>query len=218
MRSVAGTHYIRDEQGNLVPFEQIYDRYFEPIFHYILHRLANVADAEDLTAQTFFKALRGLWKFRWSGVPFSAWLYRIATNEIHSFMRQKGRQRRAGLAEAPAPETETALAEDSELADAEKKLRQNRLFMELAACIQMLKPEEQALVVLHYLEQKPYAEIAQILGKRQGTLVMRTHRALKKLKEKLEQRGIDHEEIRASFKTTAYTGYQGADIQAEFAP
>ena len=56
-------------------FGLIYDKYYQPIFGYILRRTANVALAEDLTAQTFLKALKSLWRFRWQNVPISAWLY-----------------------------------------------------------------------------------------------------------------------------------------------
>ena len=65
------------------PFDQLYDRHFEAIFRYVLRRVANVAEAEDLTAQTFYKALRRFWRFRWTGGNASAWLYRIATNEVN---------------------------------------------------------------------------------------------------------------------------------------
>ena len=206
---------IKDEQGNLVGFDQLYDAYFDTIFKYILHRVANVAEAEDLTAQTFFKALKNLWRYRWTGLPFSSWLYKIATNEVNTYFRK---QRNT----VPIDEASRSLIEDrrtdQELDSAQRKLAQNKIFLDLNQALRKLKPDEQALVVLRYFEHKTFAEIANILGKRQGTLTMRTHRALGKLKAELQKRGIDHERIRRSFERPVPPGYQSRHVQAGLTP
>ena len=80
---------VRNREGARIAFEELYDEHFDGIFRYILYRVGQVAEAEDLTAQTFFKALRSLWRFRWSKGSFSAWLYRIATNEVNSHHRRR---------------------------------------------------------------------------------------------------------------------------------
>ena len=199
------THQIRDESGRSVPFEELYDRHFDAIFRYVLHRVGNVAEAEDLTSQTFFKALRGLWRFRWSGGSFQAWLYRIATNEVNTHFRR------------PRPSDPLEDFEEQEASEAESALSRVELFRELSRCLRRLHPEEQALVVLRYLEEKPFAEIAAILKKRTGAVTMRTHRALDKLKRELEQRGVDHERLREELEEPA-TRCPGGPIQADLAP
>jgi len=192
-------------------FDQLYDLYFEAIFRYVLRRVANVAEAEDLTAQTFYKALRGFWRFRWTGDSASAWLYRIATNEINSHYRGRGA---ASDLERPAP----SAALTAELSDAERELAVHRLYLDLHRALRCLAPDDQALIVLRYFEQKPYDEITRILGSRPGTLAMRASRALKKLKNELHQRGIDHEELRGILASIDCPRPAGRNIPAQAAP
>ncbi len=205
---------IRSSAGTRQSFEQIYDAHFDGIFRYILHRVGNVAEAEDLTSQSFFKALRALWRFRWSGVSVSSWLYRIATNEVNSHFRRHGPPRKLDSAAPP----ESLSPVEREALQAECVLAQNEIFTELCQALHRLKPDEQTLVVLRYLEEKPYSEIAEILGKPTGTVTMRTHRALTKLKTHLEERGVDHERFREGFERTARTRYPSRGVQADLAP
>jgi len=188
-------------------FDQLYDKHIEAIFRYVLRRVADVAEAEDLTAQTFYKALRSFWRFRLSGGNASAWLYRIATNEINSHYRS--RRPSAGV----DPATVTA-----ERNDAEKQLAVSRMYLDLHRALRCLDPDEQALIVLRYFEQKPYEEIAPILKRRAGTLAMRSNRALKKLKNELNQRGIDHEELRGILASTERPRPTSRNIPAQAAP
>ncbi len=188
-------------------FDRIYDRHFEAIFRYVLRRVANVAEAEDLTAQTFYRALRGYWRFRWTDGNVSAWLYRIATNEVNSHFRRPRRER------GPDPSTVTV-----ELRDAENQLAVHRLYLDLHRALRALDPADQALIVLRYFEQKPYDEIAPILRRRPGTLAMRANRALKKLKNELQQRGIDHEELRGILTPAERPRSTGRNIPAQAAP
>lgn len=212
------TKWIKDHRGNLVSFDQVYEGYFQPIFNYILHRVANVAEAEDLTAQTFFKAFQNLWRFRWSGSSIGNWLYRISTNEVNGFFRKQRRRKHESLATEEELTDPRQSSAREELEEAERELGRNRIFLDLNASIRELNSEEQALLTLRYFEKKSFTEIAQILNKRQGTLGMRTHRALKKLKQKLQLRGIDHEKIRGCFEEPAPAGYQGRQVQAKLAP
>ncbi len=218
MSMTTGAQWIKDRQGNLVSFDQVYERYFQPIFNYILHRVADVAEAEDLTARTFYKALKSSWRFRWSGASIGSWLYRIATNEVHAFFRERNRRRLEPLTGEDDISDPLAGSAREELEQAERELAKNHIFLDLNASIRELDSEEQALLTLRYFEKKSFAEIAQILKKRPGTLTMRTHRALQKLKRKLEERGIDHEKIRGCFEGPAVTGYQGGQVQAKLAP
>jgi RNA polymerase sigma-70 factor (ECF subfamily) len=189
------------------PFDDVYDTHFDAIFRYVLRRVANVAVAEDLTAETFYKALRRFWRFRWSGSNVSAWLYRIATNEINSHYRSH----RTSVAVDPA----TVTAEPS---DAETELAVHRLYLDLHRALRRLNHDDQALIVLRYFEQKSYDEIASILRRRPGTLAMRANRALKKLKNELRQRGIDHEEFRGILAPVERPRPTGRNISAQAAP
>ena len=63
-------------------FTKVYSHYYPKIFGYVLKRTANLEIAQDITSETFFKALKKLWQFRWRNIPLSAWLYKIANSEI----------------------------------------------------------------------------------------------------------------------------------------
>ena len=82
----------------------------------------------------------------------------------------------------------------------------SELFCSVNQALRTLRPDEQALIVLRYFEQKPFGEIAEILGKRPGALTMRTQRVLRKLRDELKRRGIDHEGLREVFDRPAEAG------------
>lgn len=194
-------------------FDALYDAHFDAIYRYVLRRVADVNDAEDLTAETFFKALKSFWRVRFTGGNPSAWLYRIATNEVNSYYRARGV--RTAKARARIEATEAMV---SERRDAESELAKNRLFLDLHQALQRLPPNDQALIVLRYFEQQPYEAITRILGGRPGMLATRANRALKKLKNLLEQRGVDHEELRGILAAAERPGPAGRGLPAEAAP
>jgi len=190
-----GMKVVSDQAPN--GFTEIYETHFDGVFRYVLHRVANVAEAEDLTSQTFFKALRAVDRFRWQNGSISAWLYRIATNEVASHFRRQGSRR----TQVPAIH-----GVRRELESAERTLARHELFLTVNESLRRLRPDDQALIVLRYFEQKPFGEIAEILGKRPGTLTMRTHRALERLRAELKRRGIDHEGLREILDRPAEAG------------
>jgi RNA polymerase sigma-70 factor (ECF subfamily) len=71
---------------------EIYEAYFDKIYRYVMVRMGNRVEAEDVTQEAFLKAARSIHSFRWKGVPFSAWLFRIARNEVIDSLRKKSRQ------------------------------------------------------------------------------------------------------------------------------
>jgi RNA polymerase sigma-70 factor (ECF subfamily) len=76
---------VERAKNNTEAFGELYDRYYSQIFGYVLKRTASIEVTQDVTSEVFFKALKNLRQFRWRGVPFSSWLYRIATNEIANY-------------------------------------------------------------------------------------------------------------------------------------
>lgn len=174
-------------------FGRIYDMHFDMIFKYILRRVGNVADAEDLAAQTFFNALKNLWRFRWTGASISSWLYRIATNEVNGFYRKSRKRTHTDIGKLTDRLADGKNRPDQELEIAEETLTRQEAFLALNACVKELKPDEQSLIALRYFERKPYAEIAEVLGRKEGTLRMRAKRALEKLRIQLQKQGIDYE-------------------------
>jgi RNA polymerase sigma-70 factor (ECF subfamily) len=226
IRKVIPPKMTRTEEKKLIDrskkdpkvFGRIYDAHFETIFNYILYRVGRVYTAEDLTAQTFYKALNNLWKFRWTGVPISAWLYRIASNEVNSYFRKRKNKTYTDINQIANQLEDETNRPDKELEAAEAVVQQHQTFLTLNSCIQQLKSDEQNLITMRYFEKKSFKEISEIMGKKEGTLRMRIWRALDKLKTMLEKQGIEDEAIRESIKR--YTETQSGDtrIQAGSSP
>ncbi|UCE97422.1 MAG: sigma-70 family RNA polymerase sigma factor [Dehalococcoidia bacterium] len=164
---------------------ELYDKYYSQIFGYVLRRTANIVIAQDVTSQTFIKALDNLGHFQWRGVPFSSWLFKIASNEIaNNYNKQKRRQRlitnsyRDMAGANPSRETE--------LAQAEETLIQHEEFVTIHQSIAKLPLKYQEVISLRYFEHKQIKEIGETLGKSEGTVKSLLHRALKKLRVLME--------------------------------
>jgi RNA polymerase sigma-70 factor (ECF subfamily) len=208
------THML-NEEGLAIPFGQIYDQHFNGIFNYILRRTANVAEAEDLTAQVFFLAMRHAARQSQKPTNIPAWLYRIATNEVNGYFR---RRKRRPLAASLGTNEELQEIQDRETEEAERLMERNRIFIELNGALRALKTDDQSVIALRYFEQMSFEEMAQILGKRVGAVTMRTHRALNKLQHELTRRGISHERFREGFTGYRQTRYPSTDLSAESTP
>lgn len=191
-------------------FGRLYDAYFDRIFNYVLYRTGNVQQAEDITAQTFFNAMKNLWKFRYRGISISAWLYRIATNEVNGYYRKQKRRFFTDISSHTEELPDEMNQPDKELEEAEEALNAKKMFHILHQCIQEMKPIEQTIVTLRFFNRKSFSEIAEILGKREATLRVRNSRILKKLKTQLQKKGIDHEGFRRAFVQGTQTGSEGA--------
>lgn len=118
-------------------FGELYDRYYGRIFGYVLKRTASIDVAQDVTSEVFFKALKNLGRSRWRGVPFSAWLYRIASNEIaNAFRRGKREQKYIRETSQSDPLSNPLL--EAEAAQAEEQLLRHEEFLALHESISSL--------------------------------------------------------------------------------
>ena len=102
-------------------FGELYDRHYDMVLNYVVKRTANVHVSQDITSDVFFKALHNIGKYRWNGVPFSVWLFRIASNEIANHYRNLKRRKYSESETTRWTDTETPSAE-AELIDAEEEL------------------------------------------------------------------------------------------------
>jgi RNA polymerase sigma-70 factor (ECF subfamily) len=173
---------VKRAQHDRQAFGELYEIYYQRIFNFALKRTANVQLSLDITSATFLKALNQIKKYRWRDVPFGAWLYRIASNEINDYYRkQNGRI--------------TSIDEISELADttdyadeinhAEEELSQHEEFLQLHEKIAELPEMYQEVITLKFFEKKKIREMVKILGKKEGTIKSLLHRGLEKLKDKM---------------------------------
>jgi RNA polymerase sigma-70 factor (ECF subfamily) len=171
-------------------FAAIFDAYYSDILRYVVRRTNNVSLAEDITSEVFIKALRGISKFEYQGVPISAWLYKIATNELR--MHYRKRHYTTSLDELlelhgfePLAEVDLAI----ELEDAQNLLNRQQLYIQAHQCITRLPVKYQEVLVLRFTENKKISEIAQILDKKEGTVKSLVSRGLQLLRKEIKLNG-----------------------------
>jgi len=176
---------VRQARKSPDAFAQLYDQYYPKIFGYVLRRSANIEVAQDITSETFLKALGKLWQFQWRNVSFSSWLYKIATNEINQYFRKAEYKKSVSLEELQERGLELLSPHDpeSELIEAQEKLERHQDFLEIQEKISRLSAKYQEVIALRFFEKKQIKEIAEILGKREGTIKSLLHRAVEKLRE-----------------------------------
>lgn len=167
-------------------FAKVYSHYYPKIFGYILKRTANLEIAQDITSETFFKALHKLWQFRWRNISFSSWLYKIATNEINQYFR-KGKYKSASLdaLQEQGFEPISLHNPEIEIIEAQEKLKQHQDFLVCQDKIGQLDIKYQEVITLRFFEEKKLNEIGEILGKSEGTIKSLLHRGLEKLRESM---------------------------------
>lgn len=175
---------VRQAQKSPDAFARLYDHYYPRIFGYILRRTANLEVAQDITSETFLKALGKLWQFRWRSVSFSSWLYKIASNEINQYYRRAEYRKSISMEELEEQGFELRSPHDpeSELMEAQERLKQHQDFLDIQARIVQLPDKYQEVITLRFFEKKQIKEIAEILGKREGTIKSLLHRAVERLR------------------------------------
>jgi RNA polymerase sigma-70 factor, ECF subfamily len=165
---------IRRSKNNPEAFRVIYERYYKPIFLFILHRVAEKEQSADITSQVFLKALVNLDRFTFRGLPFSSWLYRIAVNECNSYFRKHKRARVVVLENTHVENLYDEMFGDN---------FQDELKARLPSILEKLKPDELQVVELRYLEGRPFREVAEILNITETYAKVRTYRILEKMKK-----------------------------------
>ena len=158
-------------------FGVLYERHVAAIYRYVFYRVGNVEDAEDLTARVFARALRHIHNYDDRGLPFTAWLYRIAHNVVANFHRDNSRRPSVPLEEADA--LSSAVNED----DHEQRIDRERERARLLRAVRKLPPERQHLLVLKFVEQLQNAEIGQIMNRSEGAIKSLYHRTLLQLRQ-----------------------------------
>lgn len=155
-------------------FGQIYSLFYERIYKYCHFNCNNQETAIDICQDTFIKAWKALPRFDTSKGTFQAFLYRIAKNLIIDNSRKKKEE---SINNYEHLETKEDFASD---------IDKNTNISNLKGAIEQLKQKDKQIIVLHYFEELPGADIAKIIGIHEGALRVRTHRIIKKLKEIME--------------------------------
>ena len=164
----------RAQQRDQEAFAQLYEEHFDRIYRYVTLRIGDEMEAEDLTQQVFLNALRSISSFRWKGIPFSAWLFRIARNQAVDYLRKKKRTA------APLDESLASSGDSPQLA-AERKLDIERL---LSATKQLTEAQRE-VISLRFTSELSIAQVAEVMGKSQGAVKALQHSAIVALRKAL---------------------------------
>lgn len=156
-------------------FEPLYQQYKERIYRYLFFRLRQEEDAADLTQQVFLKALSALPSYRARGVPFAAWLFRIA----YHITSDAYRSQKAHVSWEQLPDADDLLIE----ADPETFLLRQERLVHLRQLLDRLDPVKRELLALRFSAGLSSAEIALVVGKSQAAVKKQLTRVLQGLKE-----------------------------------
>jgi RNA polymerase sigma-70 factor (ECF subfamily) len=173
-------------------FGELYDEYYSKILGYCLKRTANIQIAEDLTSEVFFKALNKLWQFRWRNISFSSWLYKIATNEINDYYKEKYRPSISldYLQERIGYDVPTEDNSQRDLIDKEIQNEKQLAYYKIIRYLKDLPIKYQEVITLKYFEYKKISEISEILGKKEGTIKSLLSRGIDMLQRKMQENSI----------------------------
>ena len=164
---------IEAAQKDPARFAELYENNFERVYAYVVRRVGDRAETEDLTSEVFHHALANLQRFEWRGIPFAAWLYRIAANLISDRWQRSGREI------ADEEKIDAAQVSPAEIEEVERRATLFKL-------VDTLPAEQKNVVVLRFVEQKSIKEVAREIRKTEGAVKQLQFRALSNLRARLE--------------------------------
>ena len=162
----------RAQQHDQTALTQIYEENFGRIYRYIVFKIGERTEAEDMTQQVFLSAFKSISSYKWKGVPFSAWLFRIAHNRIVDFLRKKAKRLTVPLDES------LASGGSNPGLEAERNLE----IADLVSAARQLTDAQQEVISLRFAGGLPIAEVARIMGKSQGAIKALQHSAVAALR------------------------------------
>ena len=169
---------IQAAQQDPSRFAELYEHNFNRVYAFVARRVKDREEAQDVTAEVFHQALKNIGRFQWRGVPFAAWLLRIAANALADRWQRAGR-------EVPADSAE--LEAESVSADVSEIERRAMLFQ----LVDRLPQDQRLVVVRRFVEQKSIREIAGELGRSEGAIKQLQFRALETLREQVRNKSND---------------------------
>jgi RNA polymerase sigma-70 factor (ECF subfamily) len=169
---------LEKAKKNPKAFGELYEKYFDRIFHFIYRQMDDEDVTADLTSQTFLSVLKHLDRYQFRGVPFSAWLYKIASNEVNKYYRKRKHDKVFSIEEVRVRELIEQVNEDWD----------EEIVMRLLEYLGNLPTEMLEVLQLRFFEDKDFKEIAFILDITESGAKMRAYRALDRLRQNFNLR------------------------------
>jgi len=171
---------VEAAQRDPVCFGDLYESYFELVYAYVARRVRNRVETEDLTAEVFRKALANLPRFKWTGAPFAAWLFRITSNMIADRAKRAAREGKLASGQSEPSLTVGLLTRGEQQTDLEQYERRAELFR----LVDELAEDQRRVVVMRFAEEKSIGEIAHELDRSEGAVKQLQFRALENLRKR----------------------------------
>ena len=163
----------RAQQCDQVALTQIYEENFDKIYRYIVLKIGDRAEAEDMTQQVFLNALKSISSYKYKGMPFSSWLFRIAHNQVVDYYRKKKRS-----VTVPLDET-IAAGYDNPGRETERKLE----IEQMTQATKQLTKAQQEVISLRFAGELSIAEVAKVMKKSEGAIKALQHSAIVSLRK-----------------------------------
>ena len=167
----------RAQQRDQVALTQLYEENFDRIYRYIVLKIGDRTEAEDMTQQVFLNALQSISSYKWKGMPFASWLYRIAHNQIVDYLRKKSRH-------ASVPLDESIAKADAD-GDPKHVTERKMEIEELVVATKKLTAAQQEVISLRFAGELSIAEVAGVMGKSEGAIKALQHSAIVALRKAL---------------------------------
>jgi len=159
-------------------FGELYEKYFDRIFNFIYRQTDDEDLTADLCSQTFLSALKNLERYQFRGVPFSAWLYKVASNEVNKHYRKRKHDKVFSIEEIRVRELFEQANEEWD----------EEMIQQLLLYLKDLPTDMLEVLELRFFEDKDFKEIAFILDITESGAKMRTYRALDRLRKNFKLR------------------------------
>jgi len=171
---------VESAKANAESFGRLYDYYFPKVYAFIASKTYNSDDAEDIAGDTFIKALENLPRFEWRGVPFGAWLFRIARNTLNDYYGASAKHRTTDI------DTAYGVSEDEEKTSPHKKAAKEELAEKVKEVLKVLPERDLNVIRLKFFSEMSNREIMDITGLSESNVAVILYRALRKIKPDLK--------------------------------
>jgi RNA polymerase sigma-70 factor, ECF subfamily len=163
------------QQHDQQAFAELYEAYFDKIYRYIVIKIGDRTESEDMTQQVFLKALKSLPGYKWQDVPFSSWLYRIAHNQVVDHLRRSSIRQTVELTEEITP---------ADPADNPQQHAEVSIDIEhLSQAARHLTKAQQEVLALRFSNDMPVADVARAMGRTEGAVKALQHSAVVALRK-----------------------------------
>ena len=171
---------VEAARANIDSFGRLYDYYFPKVYAFVAAKTYDRDDAEDITGDIFMKVLENLQNFEWRGVPFGAWLFRIARNTLNDYYGKSAKTRTTDI------DTAYGVSEDEDKTSPHKKAAREELAEKVKDILKTLPERDLSVIQLKFFSEMNNREIMHITGLSESNVAVIVYRTLRKIKPDLK--------------------------------